>query len=220
MAMIREEISKSIIDPSVDDIVKLRNDVINKLVESGAKEETITTKIDVDKQKNIVVATGTGASDFNKTLKKVEEIDDSKMEKIIKESIHSKDEKIIKKYENCNFTFWNGKGRVKFAGFINKQKPFGIVTDNEGIIMFKIPGALFVQTKREKVSESYLDIIEKYSTYSDAGQAIPGIYMFEKNKVHNYMGIVNYDELTQLMALDLEHVERDSEVTFMVVPKG
>ncbi len=219
MAMIREEISKSIIDPSVDDLVKLRKEVIDKLVESGAKEETITTKIEVDKQKNIVIATGTGASDFNKTLKKQAEVDDDSMKQHIQESISSTKGEPEKKFVNGNFNFWNANGKVKLAGLFNLQKSFGVVSDNEGVISFKMPGAIFEQVERNKVSETYLSIIEKYSTYSDAGQAIPGLYMFVNNKVFNYLGIVNYDELTQLMALDLEHVSRDADVTFMILPK-
>ncbi len=219
MAMIREEISKSIIDPSIEDIIKLRKEVINKLIESGAKEETITTKIEVDKQKNVVIATGTGASDFNKTQKKQDIVNDESLKELIKNSISSKNSEPIKRFENGNYTFWNGKGTIRFAKIFNLQKEFGVVCDSDGVISFKIPGAIFKQVERNEVSNTYLDIIEKYSSYSDAGQTIPGIYMFVNNKVHNYLGIVNYDELTQLMALDLENVNRNVQVTFMVIPK-
>lgn len=68
LAMVREQIERSITNPSESDIKKIRADVIEKIVQSGANEETVEVNIEIDTQRNIVRAVATGATELRQKI--------------------------------------------------------------------------------------------------------------------------------------------------------
>ena len=61
--MVREQMERTIANPTDDDIKKMRRDIIEKIVKSGANEATVDVTIEVDAQKNILRAIATGATE-------------------------------------------------------------------------------------------------------------------------------------------------------------
>ena len=64
LAMVREQMERTIANPTDDDIKKMRRDIIEKIVKSGANEATVDVTIEVDAQKNILRAIATGATEL------------------------------------------------------------------------------------------------------------------------------------------------------------
>ena len=64
LAMVREQMERTIANPTDEDIKRIRADVIEKIVRSGAKEETVDVAIEIDAQKNILRAIATGATEL------------------------------------------------------------------------------------------------------------------------------------------------------------
>ncbi len=64
LAMVREQIERSVVAPSEDDIKKIREDIIEKIVQSGANEATVDVTIEIDSQKNILRAIATGSTEL------------------------------------------------------------------------------------------------------------------------------------------------------------
>ena len=64
LAMVREQMERTIANPTEEDIKKIRRDIIEKIVKSGANEKTVDVTIEVDAQKNILRAIATGATEL------------------------------------------------------------------------------------------------------------------------------------------------------------
>lgn len=69
LAMVREQVERTVVAPTEDDIKRIRQEVIEKIVRSGANEATVDVTIEVDMQKNLLRAIATGATELRqKTL--------------------------------------------------------------------------------------------------------------------------------------------------------
>ena len=64
LAMVREQMERTIANPTDEDIKRIRADILEKIVRSGAKEETVDISIEIDAQKNILRAIAAGATEL------------------------------------------------------------------------------------------------------------------------------------------------------------
>ncbi|MGL5766283.1 MAG: hydantoinase/oxoprolinase family protein, partial [Sarcina sp.] len=196
MAMVREQIERSIINPSIEDIKKIRAEIVSKIMEANVKEETIEVSIQVDKTKNILVATATGATDFKTNSLEVGTLTDEEQKKIVVESVGVKDTGKMKYIGKAGkFTgYIVEKNEKKCLGLINKNTNIGVVIDKDGIVCLRKRNSKLVITNKEKLKKDLMPLIEELSIYSDAGQTIPNMFLFTKSKMYNYSGLTSMDQ--------------------------
>ncbi|WZU03099.1 hypothetical protein MGH68_04415 [Erysipelothrix sp. D19-032] len=64
LAMITEQIERSVVNPNEDDIKRIRGDIIDKMLEMGALRETIEVSIEVDTLNNVLIANASGTNEI------------------------------------------------------------------------------------------------------------------------------------------------------------
>lgn len=213
MAMIREQLERSVINPTNDDIRKLRHDVITKIMESGAKEDTIEVTIEVDKQKNKLIATATGANEFKaKDIQKLA-LTEAELKLNVAKSIKLEENEVEAIKKVGRYTAYEGIKQVsKFWGLVKKSQKIVAVSDHEGVVALRrVDGKIYVTTK-EKMLEQVGKSVEELSSYSDAGQTIPALHIFTKNRMHDYSGLHEFDQLKELLVMDTEFLEQADEI--------
>ena len=62
MALLKNVIEKSVVDPTEEDMISARAEVIKSLVESGADPGSVEVEIEVDAKKNLIRAVATGST--------------------------------------------------------------------------------------------------------------------------------------------------------------
>ncbi|WP_099224212.1 hydantoinase/oxoprolinase family protein [Listeria costaricensis] len=213
MAMVREQMERSVIHPTNDDIRKLRHDIINKIMESGAKEETIEVTIEVDEQQNKLIATATGANEFKaKDMKKVF-LTDEQLHANVAHSVQLEigEVEAVKKVGRYS-AFRGVQTTTKFFGLLKQKKNITAISDNEGVVVLRRIGGTVYWTTKERLEEKLSKIVEELSSYSDAGQTIPAIYVFTPSRMHDYSGLHDYEQLKSLLQLDTEFLKPDDEL--------
>ena len=61
MAMLRDTVARTVIDPTPEDIAAIRRQAVDSLISMGAAPDSIEVQMEIDQQKNIVQATATGS---------------------------------------------------------------------------------------------------------------------------------------------------------------
>lgn len=74
-------------NPTDEDIKRIRADVIEKIVRSGANEDTVDVSIEIDAQKNILRAIATGATELRQKNLGAAELSHEEMGKIAADSL-------------------------------------------------------------------------------------------------------------------------------------
>ncbi|MGL5796719.1 MAG: hypothetical protein ACRCYT_00810, partial [Cetobacterium sp.] len=221
MAMVREQIERSVINPTIEDIKKIRMDIIDKIMESNVKEETVEVSIQVDKTKNILVATATGATDFKTNTFDYPSLTKKEESKIVANSVGVKNNEKVKCIGRAGkfAGYIVEKREKKYLGLINKNVNLGVVIDKDGVVVLRKRNSSIITTSKKNLKQDLMPLIDELSIYSDAGQTIPNIYLFVKSKMYNYSGLASLDQFLSVLNMDLEFIQEDSEMILLLGKK-
>lgn len=219
MAMVREQIERSVVDPSASDIQKIRVDILDRIVAQGAKEDSVEVAIEVDKQRNILIATATGATEFSNDAQH-NHLDEQQMLAKVGD-VFSVDSANVKKQQQAgSFTAVSAQKQVgKLFNLLKKNEEHIAVVKSDGMIPLKLKGAQCVTTPKAKYSEVVTSLVNDLSSYSDAGQSIPKVYAFTGARMFDYSGLFSCDQLTSMMSMDLDPLDGSQEVMFVAARK-
>lgn len=215
MAMIREQIDRSIMNPTKEDIRQIRRDVLDKIMQSGAKEDSIEVFIEIDDKKKIVSAIATGATEF-KSLDQMIKLSEEELVGIVADGIKVPKEEVTCA---CNLGKWS-----IFEHLEVKKKLFGlsksvvktlVLSDQGGTLLLRKREAECVHSTPLSYQEDMMSIIDALSQFSDAGKTIPEIYAISASRLFDYSGILDEQKLMEVMEMDFEYLNKDEPIVII-----
>jgi hypothetical protein len=66
MAMVRDTVERNIVDPSPEDILRVRREAADAAIAAGAVPESVEVEVEVDKRRNLVRATAMGTTELRR----------------------------------------------------------------------------------------------------------------------------------------------------------
>lgn len=213
LAMVREQLERTIANPTDEDIKKIRADVIERIVRSGANEATVDVSIEIDAQKNILRAIATGATELRQKNLGATDLTQEQLAEIAAESLSaSKDEvKFV-----CRSGRWNIFQAVKqkkvLFGILKLKTKSLAVLDREGVVRLRKEKAEYLKFRkgdREMVFNPFLD---ENTTYSDANATIPKVFVFYKEKMLDLTGMQTAEQLYSILDVETEMMAPEEEI--------
>ena len=169
LAMVREQLERTIANPTDEDIKRIRADVIEKIVRSGAKEDTVDVSIEIDAQKNILRAIATGATELRQKNLGAADLTREEMGKIAADSLGAKAEQTQYICGTGRWNLFEGQLSKKMLGGLIKLKRRGVaVVDREGVVRLRKEQASYVIFPKGKQKEIFNHFLDDNTTYSDA----------------------------------------------------
>ncbi len=195
ISLIQETIEKTLIEPSEEDFINIRNEVEEKLIRAGADHEDMEIKVEVDRQKGILRAIAIGNQKIN--LQNDIFKTSTELEMYARNLFKYNNLVFNTKEENSKFIIFQFKKISKFFIFKSITYPLVVFT-KDGIPKIKLKNAVLIKAFLNELDSKIINIIENYSSYTDAGQIIPKLFLFNSVKMVDFSGLIN---LKQLMAL-------------------
>jgi N-methylhydantoinase A/oxoprolinase/acetone carboxylase beta subunit len=216
LALIREVVEKSIINPAESDIINIRREVETKLLKQGANPATIEINIEVDTKRNIVRATGVGSLEMKtkQMLKKEKTI--SELRKIAADSFKCEEKDVELVGETKYLKVFNYRESRKFFGLFKKEKNKIKVLDIEGIIKLSKENAEIIHSREKNLKEDLKNVFSKFSSYGDAGIIIPGIFLIFLNKIVDLSKLTNLNQIISLAEMETQGL-KEEEILIIVV---
>ena len=211
LAMVREQIERSITNPTDSDIKKIRADVIEKIVKSGANEATVEVNIEIDSQRNIVRAVATGATELRQKNLGAESVSDCDLKKIASEALNVdlSTIKLISKVGRWNLI----DSTVTTKKFFFKRRIRNVcVIDREGVVRFKQKNAHYFTFKKSEANSDFLSFVDEHTIFSDANATIPKVFLFYKEKMLDLTGMQTIEQLTSIMDVETENLDKNDEI--------
>lgn len=201
LAMVRESIERNISNPSPDDVRKIREDVIEKIVRSGAQEETVDVSIEVDSERSILRAIATGSTEFRSRDMTQQELSEDQMLPIARTAINS--DSAVLKTQTGRWSLFAGEVVTKklFGLIKNKKTPIAVL-DREGVVRFKIMDANYIcypHGRRDILDEFIYD----NTIFGDANASIPRVYLFYKEKMLDLTGMQTTEQMKSIIDIEL-----------------
>jgi N-methylhydantoinase A/oxoprolinase/acetone carboxylase beta subunit len=211
LAMVREQIERSITNPSENDIKKIRADVIEKIIQSGANEETVEVNIEIDTQRNIVRAVATGATELRQKSLGASDVNEDQLKTITSEAL-GLDTNSIKCAGKVGR--WNLMDAtiIKKKLFFKSKRTNVCVVDREGVVRFKHSNAHYFKFPKNQSDKEFLSFIDEHTIYSDANATIPKVFLFFREKMLDLTGMQTLEQLTSIMDVETENLDNNEEV--------
>jgi len=212
LAMVREQIERTVVNPTDEDIKKIRSDVIEQIVHSGAKEETVDVAIEIDAQKNILRAIATGATELRQ--KDLNAISKSKDEltNISAQALGVKKEAVNIVGSSGRWNLFEAKKERKILGFIKLKSNSIAVTDREGVVRLRKDKAEHLIFRKKNRITEFNQFLDENTTYSDANATLPKVFVFYREKMLDLTGMQTASQLYSILDIETENMEAEEEI--------
>jgi N-methylhydantoinase A/oxoprolinase/acetone carboxylase beta subunit len=212
LAMVREQIERTVSNPGEDDIKKIRSDVMEQIVRSGANEATVDVAIEIDAQKNILRAIATGATEMRRKDLHGEKLAPDKLAEICADAMGAPLSTVKLRASAGRWRLFEGESAKKALGFIKLKVKHLAVIDREGVVRLckeKSQSVIFKKSQRQRAFNPFLD---ENTTYSDANATLPKVFVFYKEKMLDLTGMQTSAQLCSILDLETETMSPDEEI--------
>ena len=211
--MVREQIEKSVLKPTEEDIRKLREEIIEKIVKSGANEATVDVTIEIDSQKNILRAIATGSTELRSRDLNQSEVSQAKMKEIVCGALSVNKETVEFIVSSGRWNLFRSVQQKKvFFGIFKKKLNNLCMVDREGIVRLKKENATSLMFKKNEINDSFITFLDDNTIYSDANATIPKVFIFYKEKMLDLTGMQTKEQLLSIVDVETQYLDEKSEL--------
>lgn len=212
LAMVRETLERSVTNPSPDDIKRIRHDVIEKIVRSGAAEETVDVAIEIDTERSILRAVATGSTEFRSKSLSQKALEPEQMREIAGQALNVEPSSVSEKCATGRWTLFSGTVETKkFFGLFKSKKTPVAVLDREGVARFKTENANYLCYKVSQQAK-FDEFLYDNTIFGDANATIPRMFLFYREKMLDLTGMQTAEQMKSIMGVELSMLEPDDHV--------
>ena len=221
LALVREQIERSVINPTEDDIKKIRMDIFEAVIKSGANPDTVEITVDIDTKRNVLMASATGATELRTKELGGEKKSKDELVTIVAESLRIPN-------GNVNIIGETGRWNI-FKGIEKSKKLFGLISikkekvrvlDEEGVIRLQKDKAKVLFCTKNELYKNYDSFIDENTLFTDAGAQIPKVYVMFNQKLIDLSGVINKDQLLTLTNLEIEILDGDTKIGILATQEN
>ncbi len=216
LGIIRETVERVIPNPTEQDILKLRNDVISSVLKMGAKPESIQVAIEIDRQTKRVTAIATGVPDLKEGELRKRIVSEVELMEIVKKTFRPLLDRFAKDGANVEIKiitqnrFYKVFGaeieRKKFFIFKDRIKPVKVF-DLEGNIKLQLQDAEIIETDIEKFEKDLENVIDSLTIYGDAGAIAPDVFLIFGHKIVDLTGVMFKEQMIAVARTEIKNSE-------------
>lgn len=220
LGIIRDSVEKTVMNPTTEDIISLRQEAVSSVQAMGADPDTIEASVEVDAKNNRIIATATGSNEMrtkDPNIKRASKSD------VLKSAARSMKTEV----KNCEilietdglYLLGYKEYKKRLCPNSNKQILHVRVVDKEAVIKLQLKN---VQTRTCTSLEAktvLLSLIEELTSYGDAGALLPGIYVLLGGKIIDMTGLIDEKQLLALLDIELQHIPDDQKLAIIGVEK-
>ncbi len=202
LALVRDSIERQIVDPSVEQLARLRREVSDRAVASGADPASIEVDIAIDPIRNRVLATAGGA--VGGAVAARARVGDTERARIAATSLGVSTDALDTVDLGAElFGFRHGENlRVIDAG---------------GVVRLATPFARLVRARGVEVERYANEGIEMLARFGDVGRRLPDLYLLRRGRISEFRGFADSERIVAMLDEELRGCDRDERVTLIFV---
>jgi N-methylhydantoinase A len=220
LGMIRDSVERSILEPTEADILELRREAFESVAGMGAVPESIEVSVEVDGKNKKVVATATGSSDMRAREESGAEKSEEEITRIAAKSMRVEPGRAnvvgatsFLRAVSCEVE------RRFFFGLVKQKSRDARVVDKEGTIRLRLKDCLVEETDAADAKRAMHDLIERLTTFGDAGALPPDLYLLRSAKIIDLTGLIKESQIMAMVEIELESIAKDERVVVLAAEK-
>lgn len=211
LALVRDTIERTIIDPDESDIIKIREEVFSAVQKMGAHPDTIEVFIEIDSKKNTVRATAQGSTEMKEQELTKKSLSEEDLQKVLAQSMQCDPSTIqIGAKTTALKAYIAPIIHQKFFGLFKEKRTCVRVIDNEGVIRHANNKAEVAETTVGAAERDIVKFVEQHTVYNDAGVIIPKIFIMIGSRIIDFSGLIEMNQILPLLQVEIKKY-KDSE---------
>jgi N-methylhydantoinase A/oxoprolinase/acetone carboxylase beta subunit len=209
LALLHDRVERSVINPTEEDILKIRHEAEERVLSMGARPESVEITMEVDPKKNVVRASAFGSTDFSAKRSGSGISADNKME-LASKSMRIPLRNVRLLGETSGLAVLGGRKSTKrFFGLINKiSEPVRII-DGFGVVRLQRSDASLHKSSVKSVCGDLKGVLESEARYGDAGASFPSVFILYGNKILDLSGLNDESQMIGLVGLEVRGAPKD-----------
>lgn len=213
LALIRETVERQVVNPSDDDILRIRQEAYAAVEKMGAEPASIEVHIEIDTRTNVVRATAIGATSMtgDADVKQVSGAEERVA--LVAGSMRVEKAQVKLEVDGKFFQVYSAE-RVegKLFGLLKHHLLSLRILDHTGGIRLQFRNAAFKECSVDATDRTINALIEEHSEWGDAGKVIPDMVLLAGTKIVDLSGLLDSHQVVALARAEMENVPRDAQI--------
>jgi len=220
MAMVRDTVERNIVDPSPEDILKVRREAAEAAIAAGAVADSIEVQVEVDKRRNLVRATAMGTTELRRRDEEQSGSSIAQCFEAAARSMQSNQNEVKLVAETASHLVFTGSQQTKsFFGLFHSVRQLLRVVDRTGVVRLQRGKALVTDTTLSRIQETLEQAVESLTDYGDAGRTIPDIFILYGARIANFSGLADLEQVSALAEVELRSLDPATKLVVIACPK-
>lgn len=218
LALVRDTVERTIVDPTQEDILAVRNEAESQAVRAGASPGTIEVSVEVDPQRNLVRAVATGATELRSKDRRQEPLADAELARICAQSMGLSDPSIAESARSEGLHVYQGAIRPRrFFGLVPGKavEPVRVI-DDFGVVRLQRKDGAVVQTTVSAWKDVTRRVVESHTVYDDGGASLPNVHLICGQRIVDLSGVQSLDQIIALGEAELHRFDASQPMAVLV----
>jgi N-methylhydantoinase A/oxoprolinase/acetone carboxylase beta subunit len=206
LALVRDVVERTIVDPTPDDLVRIRREAIDAAIRSGAAPDRVEVVVDVDRARNRVRATASGATALVEGAST---------------TVRASDDERLAAASRAVRTAHDGPAlvvRTPSFDVVRCGRTLAVV-DERAVVRVIAAGGVAYATTRDRCAAQLRAAIDDHTAYGDVGRVLPDLWLLAGARTVELAGCVDAESVLALVADDLAGLADDEPLAIVAVPR-
>lgn len=208
LSMVRDVVERIIPSPTEEDIKSIKNEAIDKAIESGATEESVEVHIEIDSQTSKVTAIATGSTEV-KTTDLLNECTKEEAQAIAAEDMRLSEENTEMMCQTSHFYVYGEKKKLEQ----DQASPVRII-DQKGFIKIQRGFSKALKTTVAEAEKAMTTLWEEMAVYQSEVILRPDIYICAGARVMDFT-VTEFEQLELLTGIELAAFSPEEEIVIV-----
>ncbi len=220
LGMIRDSVEKTIISPTENDILLLRQEAAESVMNMGAIPESVEVSVEIDSKNKKVIAVAMGSNELRTKDLEIKKLSENVLLEICATSMRTEKENLIIAGKTSFLSAIVTKETQKHLfGLIKTEIQKLRVIDKEGTIKLQLNDCIVSSVQNGGIKPKIKEMIETLTTFGDAGALVPSIFLLISAKIVDLSGLINEPQIMALVDLETSKVPSTDEIVIIASAK-
>ena len=206
LAMVRDVVERTIPNPTAEDIRSIKQEAIDKAVESGASQDTVDVHIEIDSQTSKLTAIAVGSTEV-KTADLMIECTEDETRALASIDMRKKPEETELAAKTSNFYVWQAKN--------DRNENMVRIVDRKGFIKVQRSDAMALEAKVTNYRTVVSKFWEDLAVYKADAILRPDYYICAGARVMDFNGTGELDQVLLLMDVEMQSLDPGTEIVIV-----
>lgn len=217
LALVRDTIERTVIEPSEEDIRRIREEAFTSVLRMGAAADTIEVFVEVDAKRNLLRATAEGSTEIRQQELRGRELNAEERGRLVAASIGPSVAPPRQILTAAGFEVWAAERIVhRLWRFLPEKRQAIRVLDRTGAIRWASNRADAHASTVATADKDLATFAETYTRYSDAGATIPRCHVLLEGRIVDLSGLVEMPQVLDLLRIELKRHVQKAECVLLV----